>query len=206
METIRNSTFFAEIIESSLQKWKVQSWQWSTRPDFASLVAAQDSNNTLFGIISHIETSSGQLGRTPFPYQKTEEELMRECPHIFAFLQTHFTCFTLGYREHDKGILYQYAPQSPKIHTFVRPATPDEMKLFFSDNRYLTMLFNGNHEACLLDELLLGLIRLRIQHNLLSKEQLSGFIETFSLLIGNDYRRLKLFLNRIQPMIKEHHV
>ena len=131
METIRNSTFFAEIIESSLQKWKAQSWQWSNKPDFASLMIVESDTYTIFGLIANIETGSGTSDRMPFPYQKTEEELQREFPHIFEFLQTHFTCLTLGYKEPEKGILYQYTPQSPRLHAFVRPANLEEMALFF---------------------------------------------------------------------------
>ena len=203
METIKNCPFFAEIIESSLQQWTSQSWKWSTRPNFSSLMVVQNGDHTIFGAVCTIETSSGQTDRKPFPYQKTEEELLREQPHIFEFLQTTFTCLTLGYKEAEKGILYHYAPQPPKIHAFVRPASIQESALFFSDDSYLSMLFAHRNELYNIDELLLGLLRIRIESCLLTREQLNSFIESFSLHTGNDYRRLKLFLQRIQPLIKE---
>lgn len=203
METIETTTFFAETIECSLQKWKAQSWKWDVRPDFASIMVVKNGNHELFGVVYHIETGSGTSDRTPFPYQKTEKELLQEQPHIFEFLQTNFTCLTLGYKEPGKVLLYQYAPQPPKIHAFVRPATHEELQLFFSDDRYITMLFASDNEAFNLDELLLALIRMRIQNSLLTKDQLKAFFETFSLLTGNDYRRLKLFLHRVQPLIED---
>lgn len=201
METTQISKFFAEVIQSSLQQWKSQSWKWHTRPDFASLMVIENKTHTTFGLVYNIETGSGQTDRTPFPYQKTEEELLKEQPHIFELLQTHFMCLTVGYKEPEKQLIYQYTPHPPKIHDFVRHATHEEYELFFADNRYLAMLFASANESFNLDELLLALLRVRMQQNLLTKEQLRAFIESFSLLTGNDYRRLKLFVHRVQPII-----
>lgn len=234
---------FAEVIISSLQQWTAQSWQWNVRPDFASLMVVQDGNRTIFGLVQSIQTGSWQTERAPFPYQKTEEELLRDQPHIFEFLQTTFTCLTVGHvnsnemldklnalstttsplrslrvtdaggsiekleREKSKGennstnIHYHYAPQPPKIHAFVRPATPDEAQAFFSDDRYVAMIFGAQNDPHCLDELLLALLKQRSVANQLSQDQFKKFIDTYSLLTGNDYRRLKLFLHRAQPVI-----
>lgn len=192
---------FAEVIISSLQQWTAQSWQWNVRPDFASLMVVQDGNRTIFGLVQSIQTGSWQTERTPFPYQKTEEELLRDQPHIFEFLQTTFTCLTVGHVDEGLPIAYQYALQPPKIHAFVRPATPDEAQAFFSDDRYLTMIFGAQNDQCNLDELLLALLKQRSTESQLSHEQFKQFIDAYCLLTGNDYRRLKLFLHRAQPLI-----
>lgn len=195
-----NNKPFAEIIISSLQHWTAQSWQWDERPLFASLMVVEDKEQTIFGLVYSIETGSWQTERTPFPYQKTEEELLRDQPHIFEFLRTAFTCLTVGHQKKEGPLVYQYAPQPPKIHAFVRRATPDEAQAFFADDRYVTMIFAAQNEQCNLDELLLALLKARTATNSLSQDQFKKFIDTYCLLTGNDYRRLKLFLHRAQPL------
>jgi hypothetical protein len=191
---------FAEVIESSLHTWKAQSWQWDRFARFGSLVTINTPERTIFGIVHNIETGSLDPVRTPFPFQKTEEELLREQPQIFAFLQTTFTCLTAAYQE-NSILLYQWAPEPPKIHAFVSEATQQQYELFFSDEQYIHILFGLSHQILNLDELLLAMFKNLSDQKLLDQRRLSNIIETFSLLTGNDYRRLKLFLQRVTPCI-----
>ncbi len=95
---------FAEVIESSLHGWLAQSWQWDTFPSFGSIVTIQGKKRTHFGIVHQIQTGSMDPVRYPFPYQKTEEELLKEQPQIFEFLKTTFSCLIIGYQE--KGSIH----------------------------------------------------------------------------------------------------
>lgn len=193
----------AEIIESSLSTWIVQSWKWDTYPPFGSLVTIQEGAITLFGIIYQIKTGSSNPVYVPIAHQQTENELLRNQPHIFNFLQTTLTCLNIGY--HDNGIMiYQHAPRPPKIHAHLRCATIDEYRLFFSSEQYLHLLFNLSNSFSNLDELLLALLKNLGDHQVLSPECIKRFIKTFSLLTGNDYRRLKLFLQRAHPIVIPH--
>lgn len=216
-DTPKNS-YFAEVIEASLQIWTAQCWRWDHRVDFATLVVVDDPKRVTFGLVYAIETGSWQAGRTLIAYQKTEEELLREQPQIFELLRTNFRCLTLGYKEltslpissnvvgvvsrdeAQEPIFYQYAPQPPKIHSFVRLATDAEIAQFFADNRYISALFAGD-QYYNLEELLLGLIQFRIKKCLFDLDQWDKFIDSFALLTGNDYRRLKVFLHRLQPLL-----
>jgi hypothetical protein len=191
---------FAEIIESSLHGWKAQSWQWNQFPSFGSLITVTTKKRMLFGIVHQVNTGSMEPMRYPFPYQKTEEELMREQPQIFEFLKTTFSCLSLGYQEKGK-IYYLTTPEPPQIHTFVEPIDEDLCKQFFYSERYLHLLFGMAGHIFNLDELLLAILKYQAQLNMLSQEKISNFINTFSLLTGNDYRRLKLFLQRVEPLV-----
>ncbi|MFS8506864.1 MAG: hypothetical protein LVQ75_01890 [Candidatus Babeliales bacterium] len=186
---------FAEVIESSLQGFTAQSWQWDTFPEFGSLVTIATKKRTLFGVVHAISTGSMEQGRYPFTYQKTEEELLAEQPQIFEFLKTSFSCIILGFSEHEV-MLYHRAPEPPKIHAFVSLATPLEYKRFFACHNYLHVLASSQQTESL-DELMLALLRNAHQQKLLDQAKLESFIEIYSLLIGNDYRRLKLFIQRI---------
>jgi hypothetical protein len=194
-------TPFGEIIESSLNLWHAQTWKWDTIPIFGSLITVETKERILFGLVYHIKTGSSDSSRSVIPYQKTEEELKAHYPQIFEFLQTTFLCLPLGYLQ-DTVITYQLAPEPPKIHTFVRAATDQEITRFFLHEHYLHVLFSFSSQLCSLDELLLALLKNLSDAGILTQEKLARFIETFSLLTANDYRKLKLFLQRAQLAIK----
>lgn len=191
---------FAEVIESSLIGWLVQSWQWDKFPTFGSLVVIENNQRTVFGIVHQIKTGSMDPVRYPFAYQKTEEELTQEQPQIFEFLKTTFSCLTLGYKEKNE-IFYQLAPEPPKIHSFVRAASPELIQEFFSGEQYLHIIFGLSNQLFNLEELLLALLKNLNDHKIMRPKTAQSFVHTFSLLIGNDYRRLKLFLQRAQPLL-----
>lgn len=195
-----HTTHFAEIIESSLHTWLSQSWQWNQFPQFGSLVTATTKKRTIFGIVHQIQTGSMDPTRYPFPYQKTEEELLTEQPQIFEFLKTTFSCIVVGYQENN-SIFYLVAPEPPTIHTFVSPASPQLSKQFLNNYSYLSLLFGQSGQIGNIDELLLAILNYQKKLNVLSQEQLDSFINQFSLLTGNDYRRLKLFLQRVQNIV-----
>jgi len=192
---------FGEVIESSLQTFLGQCWQWNKVPSFGSLVAIENKQRTLFGLVYQIQTGSMDPVRYPFPYKKTHEELMAEQPQIFEFLKTSFSCIALGYT-HNNSIVYITAPEPPLIHSFIAPLAIAHYKNYFATDAYLHLLFNmSNHISCL-DELLLALLQQQAQLKLLQPDRLDDFINTYSLLIGNDYRRLKLFLLRVTNILE----
>jgi hypothetical protein len=192
---------FAEIIQSNLQTFMGQCWQWNEIPSFGSLVTIEAKNKTIFGIVYQIETGSMEPGRYPFPYQKTHEQLLAEQPQIFEFLKTTFSCISLGYA--DKGkIYYLTPPEPPLIHSFIAPSLPEQSRLFFAHNSYLNLLFGAANLVPSMDELLLALLKGKNTLNPLKNGSfLNDFIENYNLLIGNDYRRLKLFLERIEGLL-----
>lgn len=198
---MENNKPFAEIIESSLTGWLAQSWQWDQFPSFGSLVVIQTKERTLFGIVHQIKTGSMDPIRYPFAYQKTEEELLQEQPQIFEFLKTTFSCLTIGFQEQENNIIYQLAPEPPKIHAFVHPASQQLYKKFFHTEQYLHILFGLANTLFNVDELLLAILKQLDDQKILTPPVVNNFIDTFSLLTGNDYRRLKLFLQRVQHIV-----
>jgi hypothetical protein len=194
---------FAEVIESSLTGWLAQSWAWDTFPEFGSFVAIEGKKRTVFGIVHQVQTGSMDAVRYPFPYQKTEEELLKEQPQIFEFLKTTFSCITVGYQE-KKSISYLIAPEPPKIHAFVAHPSAELSKNFFASTRYLHILFTHASHIFNMDELMLALLRQHINLNILTQDKINIFMQTYSLLTGNDYRRIKLFLQRAEHMLSNH--
>jgi hypothetical protein len=189
----------AEIIESSLQTFLGQCWQWDIMPQFGSLVIAQNGNRPLFGLVYQIQTGSMDPTRYPFAYQKTHEELRAEQPQIFEFLKTSFSCLCVGYQEKGR-IYYITPPEPPKIHSFLQIADDEMARLFFAKNSYLPLLF-GFSSPIPIDELLLALLKQQNTLKTLKNEAIRELLQSYSLLVGNDYRRLKLFAQRLQSFI-----
>lgn len=203
IQTTTKQPSFAEVVKSSLYSFKAQSWRWDYFPAFGSLVTIHTPERTVFGLVYALQTGTLDPGRYPFTYQKTEEELLAEQPQIFEFLQTTFHVMTVGFFEQGR-IFYQFAPEPPKMHAFVSHATQAQTKLFFSSCDYLHLIFNFP-QLTAVDELLLSLLREQQRLDILSSESFFTFIETISLITGDDYRRLKILITRAQslsPLIK----
>lgn len=196
---MQNNKPFAEVIQSNLITWQAQSWTWDTFPLFGSLLVIPKKEITHIGIVYHIETGALEAGRYPFAYKKTQEELLQEQPQIFEFLKTSFSCLTIGYIKEGK-IYYQIAPEPPKIHAFIQEPPKELISRFFNSHRYLPILFNSSNLLCI-DELLLAILKYAHEHIAFNAESFQDFINLFSLLTGNDYRRLKLFLQRVEPLL-----
>lgn len=186
----------AEVIESSLVAWKAQAWQWDIFPSFGCVMEISQPDMTLLGIVSHIETGPTESNRAVYPYKKTESELLRDQPQIFSFLKTHFTCTAIGFIEHNT-INYQLPARPAKIHAFVSQASLEALNIVCTQHHYLSILFKTVEPTVMIDELLLAFIKELAKHTHIHESFLDEFIENFYLHIGNDYRRLKLFIQRL---------
>lgn len=207
MENMSSLKPFAEIVHSSLYEWRAHCWEWDLFPSLGSLIKIETTDRVFFGLVYQIETGSLDAQRSPYPYKKTEDELKREHPHIFEFLKTTFSCLPLGYRDVRHPMpFYQIPPDPPKIHAFVSSVDREGVELFFSDARYLHVLFGLSQSLHNLDELLLAMLRNISYNGLLTEQKLLSFTHTFSLLTGNDYRRLKLFLQRASSLITQREI
>lgn len=196
-----NNQYFAEVIESSLDSWIAQSWKWDFFPIFGSIVIIESNNRRFFSIVYQINTGSSDGVRQPYAFQKTQEELLRDQPQIFEFLRTTFACLALGYEE-DNETFHMLSPEPPKIHSFIRQANQTELINFFNNPNYLQIFFSNISKIPNLDELLLALLRHLKQNDVLNHKNFTDFLELYSMLNDNDYKKLKLFLRRIDPIIQ----
>jgi len=187
---------FAEVVESSLEQFTAQTWQWDKAPSFGMLVTAHDENQHLFGIVYAIKTGSSDPSRAPFAYQKTPAELKQDQPHIFVFLKTTFSCLVVGSLENGV-VSYTLAVKPVQIHTFVQPASTECSHLFFSSTAYLHLLFGVHQGTTHTDELLLALIK---HQSLASDQALEAIMKTYVSLTGSDYRRIRLFARRVNQI------
>lgn len=187
---------YAEVTASSLATYTAQCWEWDKGPSFGSLVTITTPDQIIWGIVSNITTGSSDAQRQPYAYQKTEEELRRDHPQIFEFLITTFDVCVVGVQKQAR-ILYSLPEKPAKIHQFVAPATMEQRTRFFSAPSFLPLIFSVPPTGPHVDELLLAVCQEVANSGILTPALFEQYYHTFSLLVGNDYRRLKLLLSRI---------
>lgn len=195
-----NNKTFGEIIESSLGHWRGQSWQWDYFPPFASLVTVKTENLILLGLIYDVKTGSADSSREPFAYQKTEEELRQQQPHIFSFLKTTFSCIPLGFVQEHR-VWHQMPPVPPKIHAFVEHASAQTVGQFFTEPDFVSRIAHATAVQPLVDELLIAIIQQQLMTQALTKSQLDAILDHYNLVCAHDYRRLKQMSQRLQSFM-----
>lgn len=195
--TSSKQTALAEVVSSTLGSFTAHCWSWDTMPALGSLVCIQEKQTTVFGIVYNIQTGSTDPHRSPFPYQKTEDELRTQHPQIFEFLKTTFDVCITGKSDQENGLLYTLPAFPAKIHQFVSPATLRQQEQFFTNPAFLSLLLSCQESGPGTDDLFLAIISYISEHNLLTRDLFAKYYSTYSLLIGNDYRRLKVLLSRI---------
>ena len=130
--------------------------------DFRSLgrlSPLKHNSRTLFGLVYQTQTGSMDPTRYPFPYQKTEQELLAEQPQIFEFLKTTFMSMTVGYLDHGH-MVHLLAPEPPHIHAFVQEASKEQSVSFFSNEQFLHLIFGAAAQPINVDELLLATLKI----------------------------------------------
>lgn len=195
---MENKKAFAEVIDSSLDLFIAQSWEWDVFPEFGSLVQVRDKTRSVLGCVTEVKTGSMDPVRYPFPHKKTEEELRAEQPQIFEFLKTTFVVTAVGYLAPRGDVVYELPPVPAKIHAFVSRASWELEQKVFGEPDFLYLLFSSHSKIQHFDDLLLAIFRRLSTRGALKQDLLDGCCQRLSLLTGNDYRRMKLFLKRMQ--------
>lgn len=192
---------FAEILDSNIISFTAQCWEWNTPIEFGALITTTTNNRKIFGIVYDIATTPFDANRQPVTYQMTQEQLLQHQPQIFEFLSTKFSCVAIGYSEEHNNMIYNVPPQPTKMHEFVIYGTKQDYIECFEHAQFLYLLHNANL-PCNLQELLLAIIKQQINNQVLTKKRLNGLIESFFMLNKNNYLQTKMFLSRLQQLLK----
>ena len=189
---------FAEIIESYQTYYRAQSWDYTCTPAHGSLVVAEQDGAVVYALVYHSQTGTDDSVRTVHAYQKTQEELVRDQPHIFLLLKTNFSVIIIGH-ERDKKLYYQSAPVPAPLHAFVRHATLDEWRIFANTVNYVPLLF-GQQNFFNVDELLCAFVGALKQKTLAEEAFLVELLGICMGLCDNDYRRVRFLAQRFEQV------
>ena len=191
-----NLGYLGEVVYSAISQWTTQAWQYDCYPEFGSVICLQSDQVQIFGVVYHIKTDSDDPVRQVFAFQKLEQELREEQPQVFAFAKTSFSAIPLAFLQAGR-LIYAMPPRPPKLHSFVRLATTAELVNLLANSGCVHALFSQYAKIEYFEELLLAFLRYLEQNNLVSRSLLMQISEQLSLVTTNDYRRLKMFMDRV---------
>jgi len=184
-----------EIIEASTTQFVAQCYELYELPPLGSLVKTGD----IYGIVANAATTSLEPGRRPIARGKdeaSEEEIYRASPQLLKLLRSEFSALVVGHKEGDR--LCQYLPPNPaRIHAFVYPCPPGEVKEFSQSFNFLNILVNTRLPVPA-DELIAAALRQMSQAHEDRQAFLVSAGKELAVLLSSDFNQLKSILGRLQ--------
>ncbi len=208
--------YIAEVIETATTEFLAQCLEpddlsFPVMPAFGSWVKSQDeeSGNTVYGVVYYATTSPIDSVHRARALGLSLEELREQQPQIFAMLKTEFRVAIIGFEtaaeggngakgKRKRGTIYQYIPpRPPQIHQAVYQCEPDDIIYFSEQLDFLRTLLQVSNAP--VDSLTAAAIREVYQLRKLDRHWLVEAGRTVSLLLKDDYDRLRVILKQIHP-------
>jgi hypothetical protein len=205
----RQPNHIAEVIETATTEFLAQCLEpedlsFPVMPPFGSWVKAVDeeSRNQIYAVVYYATTSPIDSVHRARALGLSLQELREQQPQIFAMLKTEFRAAIVGFQlPSDSGdggssVTYQHLPpRPPQVHQAVYHCDPDEIICFTEKLDFLrTLLQMGGVPV---DALVAATIR---EIYYLRRAERSWLVQagrTLSLLLKDDYDRLRMILNQI---------
>ncbi|WP_199248318.1 HAS-barrel domain-containing protein [[Phormidium] sp. ETS-05] len=210
----RQPNHIAEVIETATTEFLAQcldpeDLSFPAMPPFGSWVRASDeeSGNDIYAIVYHATTSPIDSVHRARALGLSLEGLREQQPQIFAMLKTEFRAAIVGFTAPPEGLNHsrsavrrrrQYIPpRPPQIHQAVYLCTPLEIVEFTQELDFLRTLLQL--QGAPVDALTAATIREIYQLRKLDRDWLVQAGRALSLLLKDDYDRLRLILRQIHP-------
>ena|GEM_PF-1955239 len=193
---------FAEVIESSLKLITALCWDDAALPHFGSIVEVSYNNCTSYGIITEITAKITDDQRTPFAFKKSPEELHRDQPQIFAFMQTTCAVSMIWHKNKISPIISsRTAPTPAPLHTLVQLA-PQKIWREVLINHELLFAITERIPPTTADDCVLVIAEQAAEFGEISGTELHEFIEIYAREINNDLHRAQRFLQHMERALK----
>jgi hypothetical protein len=210
----RHPNHIAEVIETSTTEFLAQCLEpddlnFPAMPPFGSWVRAVDeeSGNQVYGVVYHATTSPIDSIHRARALGLSLQELREEQPQIFAMLKTEFRAAIVGFgapKTEGNGAssrgdrIYQYIPpRPPQIHQAVYQCEPEQIIHFTEELDFLRILLQLMGVP--VDALVAAVIREVYQLRKRDRQWLINAGRNLSMLLKDDYDRLRLILRQLQP-------
>lgn len=206
----RQPSHIAEVIETATTEFLAQCLEpdqlrFPTMPPFGSWVksADEDSGNQIYGVVYHATTSPIDSVHRARALGLSLEDLREQQPQIFAMLKTEFRVAIVGFQAPGlspaaQGVIYQHLPpRPPQVHQAVHRCPTEEVMAFTEQLDFLRTLMDVRNAP--VDGLIGAVIRHCYQLRQLDREWLVQAGRTLSILLKDDYDRLRVILGQIHP-------
>lgn len=206
----RHPNHFAEVIETTSTEFLAQCLEpedlsFPPMPPFGSWVCAVDeeSGNQIYAVVYHATTMPIDSVHRAVALGLSLQELREEQPQIFAMLKTEFRAAIVGFEQSSQNLgynqgIYQYLPpRPPQIHQAVYRCEPEAIIKFTEKLDFLRTLLAINGAP--VESLTAAAIRSVYQLRKADRQWLIQAGRTLSVLLKDDYDRLRFILSQIHP-------
>ncbi|MGD1898264.1 MAG: HAS-barrel domain-containing protein [Phormidesmis sp.] len=218
----RHPGHIAEVIETSTTEFLAQCLEpedlsFPAMPPFGSWVKAYDEEaaNQIYGVVYHATTSPLDSVHRARALGMSLDELRQQQPQIFAMLKTEFRVAIVGFVPMERGrrgakgedtqkemVLsdrtYQHLPpRPPQVHQSVHQATSEEVVRFTEELNWLRTLLQITNAPT--ESLVAATIREVYNLRDLDRDWLVSAGRMISVLLKDDYDRLRMILSQIHP-------
>jgi hypothetical protein len=189
----------AEIIEATTTDFTAQCYELNKIAPFGALVKTVDGEIELYGIVYNATTESVEPGRRPIARGRDEpstESIFSSNPQLSRLLRSEFNAIVVGYRKGE--LVNYYLPPNPaRIHGFVDPCTAEDVKSFSDSLDFLDILLNSRL-ALPVEEVTGAALRQMSEAHEDPRRFLVTAGKKLASLLGEDFTRLRIILNRIK--------
>ncbi|NET01085.1 MAG: hypothetical protein F6K62_06445 [Sphaerospermopsis sp. SIO1G2] len=206
----RNPLHIGEVIETATTEFLAQCLEpedlsFPSMPPFGSWVCATDeeSGNIIYGVVCNATTMPIDSVHRARALGLSLQTLREEQPQIFAMLKTEFRSVIVGFEQSFQGVnnnqsIYQYLPpRPPQIHQAVYLCQPEAIIQFTDKLDFLRTLLITNSVP--IESLVASAIREVYQLRQADREWLIKAGRHLSILLKDDYDRLRFILSQIHP-------
>ncbi|MGB3206090.1 MAG: HAS-barrel domain-containing protein [Crinalium sp.] len=210
----RHPNHIAEVIETATTEFLAQcldpeDLSFPVMPPFGSWVKAVDeeSGNKVLAIVYYATTSPIDSVHRARALGLSMQELREQQPQIFAMLKTEFRAAIVGFQVQQQGVngsklkdgrIYQYLPpRPPQIHQAVYHCESAEIIQFSEELDFLRTLLQV--VGAPVESLMAAAIREIYQLRKADREWLVKAGRTLSVILKDDYDRLRYILSQIHP-------
>jgi HAS barrel domain len=206
----RHPNHIAEVIETSTTEFLAQCLEpedlsFPPMPPFGSWVCSVDeeSGNQVYAVVYYATTMPIDSVHRARALGLSLQDLREEQPQIFAMLKTEFRAAIVGFEPPSDVMVsnnrvYQYLPpRPPQIHQAVYRCQPEAIVKFTEELDFLRTLLSVNSAP--IEALTAAAIRSVYQLRKADREWLIKAGRTLSVLLKDDYDRLRFILSQIHP-------
>ncbi|BAY26054.1 hypothetical protein NIES2100_58650 [Calothrix sp. NIES-2100] len=206
----RHPHHIAEVIETNSTEFLAQCLEpedlsFPPMPPFGSWVCSVDeeSGNQIYAVVYYATTMPIDSVHRAVALGLSLQDLREEQPQIFAMLKTEFRAAIVGFEmpSHTQGYsqrVYQYLPpRPPQIHQAVYRCEPETIVRFTEELNFLQTLLSV--KGAPIESLAAAAIREVYQLRKADRKWLIKAGRTLSLLLKDDYDRLRFILSQVHP-------
>ncbi len=214
--TSHQPSHIAEVIETATTEFLAQCLEpkdlsFPAMPPFGSWVKAYDEEaaNQIYGVVYHATTSPLDSVHRARALGMSLADLREQQPQIFAMLKTEFRVAIVGFipmeasrHQQPEMVLsnrsYQHLPpRPPQVHQSVHRCDTSEIIRFTEELDWLRTLLQVTHVPP--ESLIAATIREVYNLRDLDRDWLIKAGRMVSLLLKDDYDRLRMILSQIHP-------